>query len=123
MVVPFRHNTTGGWAEPNANGLRRAVTLKNAKRASKEFGSVEVSRAVELELLRFGSRDAIDLERAKRVVITRPTDEIERVLVPDESVGMDVVMRDRLCRPQRLIRDHRQSVVLDRPHQLVDQFP
>ncbi len=56
--------------------------------------------------------DAIDLEVPQLVVVDGEGNEVQRVAVQDEAVGVDLVL-DRLGGPLRLVADQRDAAVLD----------
>jgi hypothetical protein len=122
VVGAFADEAGDGGGEADADGLRLAVALEDAQRVREEVGGAKVRGPLELELLHFGCGDAIDLDRAEGGVVGRVSDQIQGVLVPDEGVGMHVVVRHRLRGPQRLVGNDRQPAVLDRPHQFVEQL-
>lgn len=75
---------------------------------------------MEAEDFDFG--EAIDFEGADLAVAGGMGQQIQSVVVPDEGVGMNVVVRDGFGGPQRLVGDHREAAVLDGSLQIVDEL-
>ena len=70
---------------------------------------------------RLGVLDPVDLPVAKLVVLARVAHHVERTAVVGQPKGPDVIRR-RLRRGERAVRDEHGLAVLDADHQLVDDF-
>ena len=111
-----------GGAEADADGFERAVALEDAERAGEEGERVEVGGGGELEVQDFDFGEATDFEGADLAVAGGMGQQVQGVVVPDEGVGMNVVVRDGFGGPQRLVSDHREAAVLDGSLQVVDEL-
>jgi len=122
VVRSFGDAAADGGAEADADGFDCAVALEDAEGAGEEGERVEFGGGGELEAQDFDFGEAIDFEGADLAVAGGMGQQIQGVVVPDEGVGMNVVVRDGFGGSQRLVGDHREAAVLDGSLQVVDEL-